>query len=157
MSLGDDQATFRALALEYRIRTGRGAMVDVIKFAVPTILLLQYSARLDDTFLDTNGLIGRVRGHFRAYRFAVGGDDTNVREGTVCLSASSSSCCCDAYGMQFVPSRMGTKQHRDAWRVYLPTNINTKPVSRHDEGVVSGVIDWQPKLDDLSQNGHGLL
>jgi hypothetical protein len=33
----------------------------------------------------------------------------------------------------------------EMWRQHLPTHVHTKPVSRHVEGVVSGLIDWRKK------------
>jgi hypothetical protein len=65
------QATLCALVLEHRVGAGRGAMVNILEFALPVVLLLQDLARLDDAFVDTNGLVTRIRGDFCAYSFAI--------------------------------------------------------------------------------------
>jgi hypothetical protein len=86
VSLGDDQATLGALVLEHRVCAGRGAMVDVIKLALPVVLLLQDPARFQDTFLYTNGLIGRVGRDFGTYCLAVWSDYADVGKGAARLS-----------------------------------------------------------------------
>ncbi|KAJ8104801.1 hypothetical protein OPT61_g10559 [Boeremia exigua] len=78
---GDDKAGLCALALQHCVCACRGAMVDVVELAVPAVLVFQDAAHLIYALLHANGLIGRVCGHFGAYRLAVRGDNAYISEG----------------------------------------------------------------------------
>ena len=83
---GDDEAGLCTLALQYRIRASRCAMVDVFELAIPAVLFLQNTADLFYAFLHTNGLVARIRRDFGAYCFAVGSDYADISEGATCVS-----------------------------------------------------------------------
>lgn len=137
MSSGDNQATLRALAFKDRVCASGGAVMDIVEFAFPVVLLLENLAGFLYSILYTNRLIGGIRGDFGADTVAFGGDNADICEGAAPQLAFPEP---------------------NSFCSYIPSDIHAQPVSwshdcdsiwiAHPESAAcvwgSSTYPWQP-------------